>query len=141
MPDCARSQVNGDAQPIFEAQALEYATRGWHVFPLSPGSKQPRHGSHGLADATTDANQIREWARACPDANIGIRTGPESGIAAVDLDPAHHGFDTERHLRAQGKAWPQTPVQRTRSGGRHIILQHHPLIVTGANRLGPGIDF
>ncbi len=48
------------------------------------------------------------------------------------------GFDTERHLRAEGKTWPETPVQRTRPGGRHLILQHqhHLATVTGSNRLG-----
>ena len=80
-------------------------------------------------------------AREHPFANIGLATGPESGICAIDIDPLAGGFETERKLRSEAKTWPIAPVQRTRSGGRHIILQHHPLIVTGSNRLGRGIDF
>ena len=108
--------------------------KGFEVFPLAPGSKKPSQGSHGLTDATSDVGQVAEWCREYPFANIGLRTGPGSGVCAIDLDPLKGGFDSERHLRSDGKHWPITPVQRTRSGGRHIILQHHPLIITGSNR-------
>ena len=127
--------------PIFGKFALRYARKGFEVFPLAVGSKEPMRGSRGLSDATSDEKQVEEWAREFPFSNIGLLTGPGSNIDAVDIDPLKGGFDTERQLRAQGKTWPQTPVQRTRSGGRHIVLQHHPAIVTGSNRLGPGIDF
>jgi len=128
-------------KPIFERFALRYARQGFEVFPLAPSSKKPQQGSHGLADATSDVKQVEAWAQEFPCSNIAIRTGPGSNINAIDLDPLKGGFDSERRLRSEGKTWPETPVQRTRSGGRHIILQHHPLIVTGSNRLGPGIDF
>ena len=129
------------ATPIFERFAIRYAHKGFEVFPLAVGSKKPMRDSCGLSAATGDVALVAEWCREFPFANIGLRTGPGSGICAIDLDPLSGGFDSERRLRSEGKAWPETPVQRTRSGGRHIILQHHPLIVTGANRLGPGIDF
>ena len=125
----------------FEEHARRYVNIGWYVFPLAPGSKKPRHGSHGLADATRDPVQIKAWGRECPDANLAILTGPESNLSVVDLDVLKGGFDSERHLRAQGKTWPTTWVQRTQSRGRHIVLQYHPLIVTGSHRLGAGIDF
>ena len=128
-------------EPVFERFALRYARQGFEVFPLAPDSKKPTKGSHGLSDATSDTAQVEEWRREFPCANIGLRTGPGSGICAVDLDPLKGGFETERLLRSEGKTWPETPLQRTRSGGRHIILQYHPLLVTGSNRLGPGIDF
>jgi hypothetical protein len=127
--------------PIFGKFALRYAQRGFEVFPLAVGSKKPMKDSHGLQIATNDVKQVAEWAREFPCSNIGLRTGPGSNIDAVDIDPLKGGFETEHHLRASGKTWPQTPVQRTRSGGRHIILKHHPVVVTGSNRLGPGIDF
>ena len=125
---------------IFANYAIRYARQGYPVFPLAPGSKKPPKGSHGLSEATTDERQIAEWSRQLPDGNIGVLTGRES-FNVADIDPLKGGFDTERALRSEGKTWPETPVQRTRSGGRHIILQHHELIVTGTDRLGPGIDF
>src|SRR5690242_19888325 len=70
--------------------ALAYANHGWPVFPLVPRDKTPligrKQGGHGFHDATTDLNQIRSWWTAYPDANIGIPTGPISGIVAVDVD-------------------------------------------------------
>jgi hypothetical protein len=39
--------------------ALEYAHRGWPVFPCDKG-KRPLT-KHGFKDATTDENQIRAW--------------------------------------------------------------------------------
>jgi hypothetical protein len=129
------------AERIFEKFALRYARKGFRVFPLAPGSKKPLLHSRGLSEATADIDVVTRMAREHPFSNIGLVTGPESGIDAIDIDPLSGGFETERRLRADGKTWPQTPVQRTRSGGRHIILQHHALIVTGSNRLGRGIDF
>ena len=82
--------------------ALEYAARGWPVFPLhtptetggcSCGSpacdnqgKHPRT-LHGLNDASTDERQIRVWWKQWPTANIGVATGPEMGVV-LDVDGA-----------------------------------------------------
>src|ERR1700722_6906156 len=69
--------------------ALQYAARGWHVFPLRPRSKLPliskKDGGNGFHDATTDKAQIEKWWRACPDANIGIATSA-SGLVVLDAD-------------------------------------------------------
>lgn len=127
-------------EPIFARYAVRYARKGFPVFPLAPLSKKPLRGKHGLSEATIDERQIAEWGRECPDSNIGLLTGPES-FNVVDIDPDNGGFDTEQMLREEDKLWPDTPMQLTRSGGRHILLQHHDLIITGTDRLGPGIDF
>ncbi|MCT2587789.1 bifunctional DNA primase/polymerase [Actinophytocola sp. S1-96] len=80
--------------------ALDAASRGWHVFPLRPGTKKypALHGKENCTDtgpcanghvgweqrATTDPGRIRAaWSRA--PYNIGIATGP-SGLVVVDLD-------------------------------------------------------
>src|SRR5436309_6082569 len=68
------------------ARALEYAQRGWHVFPLAPGTKKPIKGSNGFKDATTSASRIRDWWRESPDANVAIATGTVSGVFVVDAD-------------------------------------------------------
>lgn len=78
--------------------ALQYAGRGWRVFPLhtvdrtgqctcghacgSPG-KHPRTRS-GLKDATLDAAAIEAWWQKWPDANVAIATG--SGLVVLDVD-------------------------------------------------------
>jgi hypothetical protein len=47
------------ASPILDA-ALDAAARGWPVFPLAAGGKQPLT-KHGFKDATIDPAQVRAW--------------------------------------------------------------------------------
>ena len=66
--------------------ALSYAARGWPVFPLRPGAKEPdgRLAPRGLLDASTDSDRLRSWWRASPRANVGLRTG--EGLDVIDID-------------------------------------------------------
>lgn len=64
--------------------ALEYAKRGWRVFPLN--GKVPYQGTHGHRDATTNAKQIRRWWQEWPNANVGIACDSQSGPIVVDID-------------------------------------------------------
>ena len=82
------------------AEALLCAERGWHVFPCSPKDKAPLN-EHGLNDATLDRTIIEQWWRQWPRAMIGVRTGPESGIFAIDLD-----IDPEKGLEASPLSKP-----------------------------------
>lgn len=84
--------------------ALSAAARGWHVFPLRPGTKRPAlhsqancPGTGSCADchqgweqrATTDADRIRAaWSHAAY--NVGLATGP-SGLCVIDLDTLKPG--------------------------------------------------
>jgi hypothetical protein len=94
------------------------AGRGWPVFPLKPGGKQPAipsahpHGDrlrgrcrgdcgrlgHGVHDATREPDLIRRWWDHEPSANVGISCGPSS-LLVVDLD-AHGGYPPERPIPA-----------------------------------------
>lgn len=102
--------------------ALQYAARGWSIFPLKPRSKIPligkAAGGRGFHDATTDPRQIEAWWRACPDANIGLATGA-SGLVVLDAD----GPEGLAQLReAAGGTLARTLVQRTgREGGFHFF--------------------
>ncbi|MFE9685809.1 bifunctional DNA primase/polymerase [Streptomyces sp. NPDC006285] len=124
--------------------ALNAAERGWHVFPLRPGTKRP--ALHGQAAcprtgpcvsghlkweqrATTDADRIRAaWGRG--PFNVGIATGP-SGLLVVDLDvpkdnsseDTPDGVTTfEALCERTGHAMPDTYRTRTASGGRHLYF-------------------
>jgi bifunctional DNA primase/polymerase-like protein len=55
--------------------ALHLATRGWHVFPITPGAKKPPVIDRWETRATTDPNQIHHWWRDIPY-SVGIATGP-----------------------------------------------------------------
>src|SRR3974390_934387 len=79
-------------------RALEYARRGWFVFPIDPRDKapipardkdangQPIDGTGGFYKSTRDNDQIVAWWDEHPAAMIGVRTGECSGIWVVDLD-------------------------------------------------------
>ncbi|CAM5562984.1 bifunctional DNA primase/polymerase [Streptomyces griseorubiginosus] len=124
--------------------ALDAAERGWHVFPLRPGTKRPAlHGEQACPRsgectaghrkweerATTDPDRIRAaWSRS--PFNVGIATGP-SGLVVVDLDvpkdkgssDAPSGADTFRALcKRAGHPVPDTYRTRTASGGEHFYL-------------------
>jgi hypothetical protein len=114
--------------------AIRYAARGWHVFPCwwitdgacscgrqcrSPG-KHPMT-SDGFKSATTDPDRIREcWTR-FPNANIGIRTGPESGLWVLDVD-GEEGVRQLKELESMYGPLPRTLVVETGGGGRHYYF-------------------
>jgi len=134
--------------------ALRYAALGWPVFPVyemkedggcscgkpdcsNPG-KHPRTAK-GFENATTDAEQIRKWWGAWPNANIGVATGERSGIWVLDVDKKHGGLDTRDDLIAKHGQFPDTPMAFTGGGGEHYLFRYQAGIRNRANVL-PGID-
>lgn len=98
-----------------QGRALSYAARGLPVFPCRPRGKKPAT-SHGLKDATTDAEHIRAWWEEDPRFNIGLVTGPESGLLVLDLDG-------DPRVLLGGRPVPRTPVQRTGGGGYQVFFR------------------
>ena len=105
-----------------------------------PGSigKHPR-----LADwpgkASSDPIDIDEWQQKFPGCNLGIATGGASGIVVIDVDPKNGGDASLKRLIANHGELPATPVQRTPSGGRHILFRA-PGFPVSNTPLAPGID-
>ena len=125
-----------------------YAGRGLKVFPLQwvedgecgcghrDCSSKGKHPitANGCKDATTNMDQIAEWWRAYPKANVGIATGADSGVAVVDIDnPEQFIRFTEIH----GKL-PTTLMSRT-GKGFHLFFRHAPGVRNKAG-VWPGID-
>ncbi|MEM9902289.1 MAG: bifunctional DNA primase/polymerase, partial [Pseudomonadota bacterium] len=101
-----------------ERAALEYAKRGWAVFPCQPGEKRPL-GGHGFRDATTDPDTIRFWWARTPNANIGLALAA-SGLVAIDVDD--HKPDCEWSAFSKGRDIPATLTQRSARGGTHYVF-------------------
>ena len=57
--------------PSMYDAAIEYAKKGFAVFPLKYRDKVPLT-RNGCKDATTDAAQIKAWWQKYPNANIGL---------------------------------------------------------------------
>jgi hypothetical protein len=143
--------------------ALAYARRGWAVLPLwtvdarrragkakcaCGNADCPSPGKHpigplvpkGLKQATTDEEVIRRWWKAYPDANVGIATGKQSGIWAVDVDTIHEGdLSLEALLQEHGDL-PKTPHSLTGGGGDHYVLVCPPDQEISNCKLAQGID-
>lgn len=144
--------------------ALAAAERGWHVFPLRPGTKRPAlHGEAACSRtgqcvdghvkweqrATTDPSRIHAaWTR--QPFNVGIATGP-SGLVVVDLDmpkdkgssDAPGGAATFRALcERAGHSVPDTYRVRTASGGEHLYFTAPPGIrlTNTAGTIGELVD-
>ena len=116
------------------AAALRYACQGWHVFPLYEvkpsgacscplGEKCNSRGKHprtqrGLKEATSDATQIREWWQLWPDANVGVVTGPASGLLMIGPDGPQGIADLDA-LAAKHAGLPATARAMSGSGGQH----------------------
>jgi putative DNA primase/helicase len=138
--------------------ALYWAAQGVPVFPVhsavdglcscSRGSECTDVGKHprtpkGLKDATTDAEQIKQWWRKWPEANIGGVTGGRLRILVVDCDPKNGGdaslFDlTEAH----GGEWLNTLHVETGSLGSHLFFTYPADVElrNSAGKVAPGID-
>ena len=133
------------------AAALELAANGLAVLPVhgivngrcgcgnpkcpSPG-KHPRT-KHGHRDASVDRDQILMWWQACPNANVGVRTG--NGLLVLDVDPRNGGLESLAFLRNEHGAIPHTVTVRTGGGGLHYYFAA-AAGVGARNGALPGID-
>jgi hypothetical protein len=124
-------RIDGEENQLLAA-ALGYARRGWRVLPLHDATagacscgkahcdsagKHPRT-RHGPKDATADEAVIRGWWAEWPAANVGVATGPESGLYMVGPDgPA--GVEALAELEARHGPLPDTPRLRSGGGGQH----------------------
>lgn len=107
--------------------ALAYADKGWAVFPLRPGGKEPLT-EHGFKDATTDPETITRWWARWPSANIGFDIASRSAdsdegdgqtaLLVIDVDPRNGGRIPEK--------LPPTLTCLTGGGGYHFYYTYNP---------------
>lgn len=125
--------------PEMLAAALEYAARGWKVFPVTAGKKTPRT-ARGFLDAVDDATQIRLWWEGKPFLNIGLATGTASGVWALDID-GEPGAASLMDLEQRHGELPETSCFRTPGGGRQYLFKLCPgIAIRSAIAIMPGID-
>jgi Bifunctional DNA primase/polymerase, N-terminal len=117
--------------------ALDYAAAGWAVFPLRPRSKVPAT-KNGFHSATTNPATIRRWFGGACSYNIGIATGPVSGVWMLDADGAVGALSLERIEREHGPL-PRTRTSTTANGTHFWFRTNTPIRCT-VGVVAPGID-
>lgn len=106
-------------KPNYLPSVKKLNERGFSTFPLEHHSKRPVQGSHGCLDARLD------WTDWPDGANIGIATGPRSGVWVLDLDDAPEGGlagweAVEEIEELYQERLPLTLTATTPRGGFHL---------------------
>lgn len=119
--------------------ALYYAEEmGWSVIPIIPGQKRPMVKWEPYQKQKASREQIIQWWKNEPRANIGIVTGEISGIFVVDID-SEEGQQNIDELIPDSIIVPTATTPR---GGKHLYFKYPQgsNITIGAGKI-PGSDF
>jgi hypothetical protein len=136
-------QMRLESPTLLADSAAYLASRGLHVFPLTPGSKVPLPGrleccggSHrrGCLDALDNVHAARAWWREHPNANIGLATGHV--VDVIDQDGPEGAVNWLR-----GLDWPPVigVASTPRAGGMHRFVRASGL--KNGTKIAPGIDY
>lgn len=123
------------ANKLLEA-ALEYAARGWPLFPCR-ADKTPMT-KNGTLDATTDPAIIEAWWSKWPRANIGFDLGG-AGMMVLDLDPGYNWSELEANC---GPIPDTALIQKTPRGGEHLFFELDPgeVVSPSSSKLATAVD-
>jgi putative DNA primase/helicase len=102
--------------------ALDWANRGWQVFPVKAGTKVP-HIKEWQNAATSNHDQIRAWWGRWPDANIGGKCGDQWLVVDVDVKEGKQGAESYEALQIDHAPFPPTRRHSTPSGGWHLVYR------------------
>lgn len=96
--------------------ALQYQERGFSVIPIQR-NKKPFFPWQKYQEEKASPEQIEEWWKKWPAANVGVVTGKISGIDVLDID-SKVGLEALREIES---ALPETPTARTPRGNSYHL--------------------
>jgi len=115
--------------------ALHYLRQGWCVIPVNADKRPLLHSWEEFQERRPTEDEVREWWRLTPDANVAVVTGAVSGLVVVDVD-SQEGLRALAPYLEAGTALSVT----TGGGGQHFYLRHPGGTVPCSVRLLPGVD-
>lgn len=120
-------------------EAIEYAKKGWGVFPCK--NKIPLT-AHGYKDASKNPDTIRLMFSQFKDCNIAVATGRISGFFVLDIDVKNSacGEESLAELEKEFGTLPDTVESLTWSRGRHIFFKYPQKPIGCKTGLRGGID-
>lgn len=114
--------------------ALKYCKAGYSVIPCGRDKKPKIQWEEYIKRCATE-EEITEWWRNFPYANIGLVTGTVSGFCVVDADGSV-GVESLRQYIPSGTIKVFTP-----NSGEHYYFSCPDSVVGNATRFLPGVDF
>ncbi|QQX80837.1 bifunctional DNA primase/polymerase [Shewanella sp. KX20019] len=121
--------------------ANQYISLGWRIFPIhgikngvctcgnkncNSSGKHPALVRSWKEEATTDKDKIADWFDGREWLNIGVATGKESGIIALDFDSYKDGAFScdEMEIECGGYITDIACIQNTGGGGQHLLFDY-----------------
>ena len=115
--------------------ALEYAERGWAIFPCGVDKKPLTR--NGVLDATTRPDIIKKWWTKHPTANIGLDVGA-AGMMVLDYDPGCNEAECDD---ANDIPWTTLQANTPRGGiHKYFFLDPHEIVAASASLIHPHVD-
>jgi len=113
--------------------ALRYRSLGISAIPVSPRGKEPLVPWKEFQQRIASEQEIREWWKKWPEANVGAVTGTISNVIIVDLD----GPEGKHQAEVLGL----TSSSKSVTGkGFHLWYKHPGGNIQNTVRTHPGID-
>jgi hypothetical protein len=98
---------------------------------------------HGFWAASTSPEKLARQLRAVgPDATLALRTGLDSKVLVMDLDPKPgRGLDKLiPFVRPLVRGAGMLPTAKTPRGGRHFYFRLDEIVPSSVGRIGEGVD-
>ena len=128
--------------------AKYYISKGLMVIPLEKNGKRLPGKKYNInyGSASSKRTTIDKWFH--PENgkfagwNIGLPTGRDGGIFAIDVDThgETNGFEELEDLELTHGALEKGPRQRTPNGGMHLLFKWQENASSGVGKLGKAID-
>jgi len=116
-----------------EDAALEYIEEGRSIIPIRNGTKKPLAAWEQFQRVAATPEQVEEWFKKWPDAQIAMVTGLVSGVAVIDGDSKAGNIWIKQNL-------PRTTVYQKTPNGAHVFYRTNGRPVKNKVRIAPDVD-